>query len=221
MTLTATIVSCVQREATRAETSRQLQALGLIPYLALSPCDPTANRATARAPGSRGNAAAAADALRTARAAEGACLYCEDDITLASDFAHFLSMATNQNAVTYLCFLETEGTMSKHYGPETTRSIMRGEPQHRRLHPLLWPRSVLGSQCVYLPPAFLKRAEIDKLAGSGLPGDIFIATQAAKLGIPAMVALPNPVQHRHVRKLRHPDRHPKRSLSYHLQRREG
>ena len=217
----ATIISCQQRTETREETARQLRAVGLEPHIVLSPCDPLANRATHLAPGSRGNATATAKALQRCLDLEADCLFCEDDITLASDFPAFLGMARSSGAVTWLFMLERPEKMAAHYPPALIKRIESGHPMPRALIEPLRVGDIRGSQCVYLPHAFLVRTIHDRLPYAGVPSDWFIASEAARLKWPARVAMPNPVQHRHVRVARSADRLDKASRSYHLPRLEG
>jgi len=216
----ATIISCRQRSDTREETAQQLRAVGLEPHIVLSPCDPRAPAASTQAAGSHGNAAATAKALQHCLDLNADCLFCEDDLTLAPDFAQFLAMASRSRAVVWLCMLERPETMALHYPATVIASINAGEPMRRRLEPLAKLIQVRGSQCVYLPIEFLQEARIGLLPGSGMPSDWFIPLEAKRLNWRAVAALPNPVQHRHVRVARHTDRFEKKSRSYYLPRRE-
>lgn len=178
----------------------------------LSPCDDTLP------PGPKGNALVSREALEYALAGGRGVLFCEDDIDLATDFRPALiSAVRHPGAVTY--FYQHEGpTMRLTYGPVLCALIMGGRPVPSGLYPLGNEAGRRGAQCVFIPDGVLRRLPLHELHG-GAPVDVALDRWLTRGGIPALVALPNPVQHRHSRVARNEETAGiKRSLSYELPR---
>jgi GR25 family glycosyltransferase involved in LPS biosynthesis len=177
----------------------------------LSPCDDTLP------PGPKGNAEVSRRAIEFALELGRGILFCEDDIDLAPDFRAALGAAiTHPSAVTY--FYQHEGArMRINYGPILCALILEGISVHSGLYPLSGPGR-RGAQCLYIPRGVLERFPLGELHG-GAPIDICLDRWLDRLGIPALVALPNPVQHRHSRVARAAEQSDiKRSKSFDLER---
>lgn len=151
------------------------------------------------------------EALEYAIALGRGVLFCEDDIDLAPDFPAFLRKAAHGNVTTYFYTHEGPGIRLSH-GTVLCAAIMGGVPVPSGLYSVRSPRR--GTQCVFIPHTALARFPLEELHG-GAPIDVALDRWLDRLGIPAFVALPNPVQHRHSRAARSEESNDiKRSISF-------
>ena len=143
-------------------------------------------------------------------------LFCEDDIDLSPDFGLFLARAIEMDSVTWFYTHEGPKTLTLTHGPVMASLILGGDVIKPGLYPLSTPRR--GTQCVYIPQAALEFLPLTELHG-GVPIDIALDRWVDRLLLRSLVALPNPVQHRHSRVARSvQDVGIKRSLSFDLRR---
>lgn len=178
----------------------------------LDPCDPI---------GRGGNNHISLEAIQYARTLDTPVLIVEDDIDLAPDFTLFLNAALDQgDVVTYFYLNDKVDRLNLLLGGDAARSILAGEPQHRRLARARHYRGLFGTQCVLLPQAVLPTIE-DRLRVHGDALDMNTVRALQGIGWPAFIALPHPVQHRHDRTARTPDARVKRSMSFDLPRISG
>lgn len=202
----ALMLSCAQRREARAQTIPQLEAAGLSVTVFLDACDPVTN-----------NGAIGLQAIRYARTLGGPVLVVEDDIDLAPDFPYFLEAALPTGAVTYFYLHDRRDRMRMHYGDRLTAAIEARQPLPRKLHRVLVPRYLFGTQAVLLPEALLPTIEA-QLVEHRDAFDGNVQRAITRTSWPVLVALPHPVQHRHDRTARTADNRVKKSLSYDLPR---
>lgn len=152
-------------------------------------------------------------------------LYCEDDLLLASDFPWFLQLAREAaDAVTYMYFHDGRGDKAggQKYGVDVWQAIKRAKYFMEPFHPpglyrVQDPSNLNSGQCIHLPIGVLRRLPTFELETSSDAMDMWIQDRVAKAGIPILVALPHPVQHRHDRTGRTPSSNPaKHSESFDL-----
>jgi len=207
------MISCAQRTTARALTIPQLETAGLAVTTFLDECrEPTP-------PGSNGRIGL--EATRHAMTLDTPVLFVEDDIDLAEDFPQQLDAALRDSeAVTYFYLNDRRERLQAWLGNDAADSILKRQPQERRLHRVIPPRWLYGTQCVLVPQHVLPHLEriLANAAREPLDGAMVKAINAAKA--PANIALPHPVQHRHDRTARTEDGKIKRSMSFDLPRLE-
>jgi len=198
--------SCEVREEDRARTLASLQRFGIHPRVFLSPCNPAGARLNRE------------NGLRALTWTQGNdALFLEDDIDLAPDFADFLDLARDFDHLTWLYINDNPANAIGLYGAWLWREIENRKP----IPPcLVKPGSyngLWGAQCVYIPERHVAGilAFDEPFAGAF---DDLVKTYAEHAKIPVRIALPSPVQHRHSRVGRAADDHPKRSLTFDLER---
>lgn len=208
------MISCVQRENTeRPRTLAQLNAVGVIPRVTESPCDPA---------GGPLNRYATWTALKRVK---GDCLFLEDDIDVNPDtFLDFLDMASRSDKVTtFTCFrksLHPRGTLD---GSDMTPRLVRLVNTKER-------RGFYGTQAIYLPAwavQMVKDSWQEFVKSDFTPlgecdgFDFWIKNNIDEI----LMAFPNPVEHRAPAKMKNVTRGKPagnvsgamhRSLSYHL-----
>lgn len=209
------MVSLASREAARGLTIPQLHAVGLDVrvFLDNAPEPPEGRR--------RGNKAIGFQAIRESLAAGLPILFTEDDIDLAPDFTRYLNAALRHGVTTYLYLNERPDRMRRHYGEDAYQLIAGKRPMPRRLVRTSHYWGLFGTQCVLIP-----HAVAEGLLGTPEhhPDASFDGTLLRHLALtsaPILVAVPNPVQHRHDRTGRHHDSSVKRSWSFDVPRLEG
>ena len=204
----AVMVSCAQRESARALTIPQLEKAGVAVTVLLDDCTPPVQTPP-------GNGPIGLKAIRHAIAMGWEhVLIVEDDIDLAPDFPMFLTAALDVGAVTYFYLNDSPTRLPRTVGTLAAASILRGEPQKRRLTPAWSMDFLLGTQCVLLPARVLPGIA-RTLEGMSISFDRGVL---AALSERPLIALPHPVQHRHDRTGRPPSKIEKRSYSADLQR---
>lgn len=202
------MISLTARHAAREATLPQLHAAGIHPTVILDDGD-----------GQSGNGAVGLRAVQHARSANTDwTLILEDDIDLAPDFPAFLTHAQSRDeAVTYFYLNDRPDRLKRLLGDAAAESILRREPQRRRLHPARSYGGLFGTQCVLIPNSLLpviERSQARHL--DAFDGNVMRAAMSVRT--PVLIAIPHPVQHRHDRTGREPDDRAKRSLSYPLAR---
>ena len=194
------MISCAQREVARSLTIPQFQAQGIEPKVFLSPCTPA---------GPRQNNIVSLEALEYAL--DDDCLFIEDDIDIAPDFAGRLAEAEN---VTYFYLNDNPDRLFRTYPSEQAQAILKGEPLSPGIYKVLSTSFLFGSQCVYLPKDFLPLVRNMLLRHREQPMDGALVKTFRKYRTPVYVCLPHPVQHRHDRTGRSADNKVKRSMSF-------
>jgi len=215
MRIATVMISCAQREAARAETIAQLEAIGLEPFVFLSPCNPA---------GQIGNATVSRRALEYAALLNLPTLFVEDDIDLAPDFSWFLQRA-DPDRVTFLFMAElTKGRMPNRaislYGPDIADAAFSGRPMPRQFVQARHWNGLWGTQCLLIPPKVVKDLAED-LREPYTAFDEHLRAYLERTRHPVMIALPNPVQHRGVRIARNGAGSGYRSFTYHSERLES
>jgi len=215
MKIASVMISCAQREHARAQTIPQLARQGLEPLVFLSPCNPASHL---------GNAAVARRALEFAALLNAPTLFCEDDIDLAPDFGWFIDHADPQR-ITFLFMSElTQGRKPNRavalYGPDVAEEAFSGRPMRRRFVQARHWNGLWGTQCLLLPRRAVSDLA-DDLQKPYASFDEHLRAYLERTRQKAMVALPNPVQHRGVRVAREGPGCGYRSYTYNSPRQEG
>ena len=242
--LLCSVLSAAERRATRERTLTQLKAAGLNPVVSLN--TPTeANAAIAederarleslgyrvwitgdptRGYGGRNNIAGGRPAFFEALDTGADLLYCEDDIDLAPDFLWYLDEARAvRDAVTYLYCHDGRGDkqLGNRYGHTIWRALKRcmyyREPFPPGLYRVRDTTKLNSGQAIVFPHEVLHLLPLDELNHSHSAVDMWTQSRVTKVGVPILVALPHPVQHRHDRTGRQPSVNPnKTSQSFDL-----
>lgn len=198
------MISCQQRAADRARTIPQFEAIGLSVTPFVDACDP---------PSTDKNKWNAERAVRAALEADCGLLLIEDDIDLAPDFMPALQAALRDGGVVTF-WLEKPYL----HPPEYQRIIAR--PDAVKAPVGLYPVSTFGrwygTQCILIPHTELVAIAASPTFGvpTGAPFDRWVRQHLRGM----KVALPNPVQHRSPPTLVDPNRIPRISPTFHLQR---
>jgi len=234
--LLVSVMSAAERHQTRDETIAGLEAHGLKPAVSLN--TPTGENAdlaprevekyeshgyevwTAGNPElgycGRNNAVGAQASVTRALEREADLLYCEDDLSFADDFGWFLAQAREvADAATYLYThdFRTDKQLGKRYGPELWKRLKTCQKHGRPFTPkglyrISDANHTNSGQCLYLPLGILQKLPVDELNATKSAFDTWVQHRLMKFRVPVLVALPHPVQHRHVRKGRaHNARH--------------
>lgn len=243
--LLCSVVTTPERTATRDITLAELARAKLKPLISLNtPTVENAAMAEAEAAslrdrgyevivngqpekgyGGRNNCSAGNVAFQTALERGTDLLYCEDDLLLAPDFPAFLKLARQTpDAVTYFYIHDGRGdkAAAQKYSHPVWEAIKRARYYHEPFQPaglyrVRDHRNLNSGQCIHLPLKVLRTLPVDELATSDMAMDMWIQDRVHLAGIPILVALPHPVQHRHDRTGRSPSPNPnKRSESFDL-----
>lgn len=205
------MISCIQREAARAATVPQFEALGLTPRVFTSPCAPA---------GPRGNLEVSRRVVAWAAKVGGHLLFIEDDIDLAPDFIWHLEQAIELDSVTYLYLNDTVSRMKLQLGSDLSRQIVRQRPIERGPRHIKRPVALFGTQCVFIPERLIPRTlevvdQPERHADSPEPFDgklhIWLSKDASEK---VYTTIPHPVQHRQDRTAREETSRVMRSLSF-------
>jgi len=153
--------------------------------------------------GGRNNARAFQQAFTTARARGMDLLYCEDDITFASDFALFFNEArTIPDAVVwfYTHDYRAEVDQARRYGRETWQRLKDAARYRQPFTPKGLYRMVDASkansgQCFHVPWGVLDALPLHELDTQSSPVDRWTQDRVPRSGFATLVALPHPVQH--------------------------
>lgn len=210
------MVSLASREAARGLTIPQLHAVGLDVrvFLDHAPDPPEGRR--------RGNKGIGFTAIRESLDAGLPILFTEDDIDLAPDFTRYLNAAMRHpGVVVYFYLNERPDRMRKHYGEDAYQAISGKRPMHRSLIRTRHYWGLFGTQCVLIPHAVAAGLLTTPEHHPDASFDGAFLRHLAESSTPVMVAVPNPVQHRHDRTGRHHDSSVKRSWSFHVPRLGG
>lgn len=183
------MISCRQRRDTeRALTLRSLAAVGLVPRVHESPCDP---------PHPRENRRISLEALQAARGSD--LLFVEDDIDADGTLPAWIDRARALRQPVTFC------TVRAHMQPAHVNAALR---QRRAIPTGLYPVTLTGwygTQAVYLPadlvtwaadhPAFMEmNMHLGQLTWTGF--DLFLREHLPRTSWRMHGAFPNPVQHR-------------------------
>jgi len=226
--LLVSVLSAPERHETRDETIQQLQAAtGVKPAVSLSNCS-DANAALIDAEASRyeqaghrvwttgdptlgycgkNNSDGARAPVMTAVEEGYDLLYCEDDLELADDFPWFLAEARAvEDAATYLYThdFRSDKQLGKRYGTRLWARLKQAARNERPFTPkglyrIQDANHTNSGQCIYLPHAVLTQLPLQELKPTKSAFDTWIQHRLMKFRVPVLVALPHPVQHRHVR----------------------
>lgn len=197
--LVVVMISCQQRHEARAVTIPQLNYYHLDPVVFLSPCKPA---------GSCGNAVVSRSAILYARKYNAPVLFFEDDVDLHRSFTAFLEESMEQDVLTYFYTHDDEEYVRLRHRKELADRVL--DPKgviEPGLYKARHGSKLLGSQAVYLPAGLVKRLRVDIAVdigpSRGIYGcwsfDVLLDNTAISEGFWPYIALPNPVQHRHVR----------------------
>lgn len=223
MPVTAVLISCRQRDRARELTIPQLQAVGINPRVFLDECILTPEKTEL------GNKWIGERALRWALEQHPTrpILFLEDDIDLAPDFPNALDMAVSANLTTYMYINEQHASdnqtylrMERLYGPRLADQIRRGEPTRMRLKESKSYVGLYGTQAVFIPVSVAHRLLDEWLGRSRKAFDAALQLCLEGENLPALIAVPNVVQHRHDRTAREPEKYMKRSRSFECPREE-
>ena len=186
------MISCEQRAAARNETIPQFSDVGLEVAVTLSPCNPA---------GPAQNNIASVHALRHAYSQGKHCLFIEDDVDIDGElFKWALAEAVQRDRVTFLYLHDRERRVREFYGQVLADRIMAGLPIRRDLYQLRTVRELTSGQAIFLPYWFYAPiVEQNRLQGTRQSFDVFLSHYLATVRETPLVALPHPVQHRHVR----------------------
>lgn len=240
----ATLVSAVERQATRDRTLAQLQAVGITPAIILN----TPNRSNwhhakieqaryeranhevmvtgdpRKGWGNRNNALAFTAAFRYAHEQRRGLLYFEDDLEVAPDFPWFLNQAIDADVATWF-YAHEQGRavrlMTARYGTRIWNRIrmhaQAGTPfTPKGLYTVHDTETLMSGQAFYLPYRVLNALPLHELERQGSPVDRWTQHRVTKIGECALIALPHPVQHLHDRTGREKGRNAKASITFHL-----
>jgi hypothetical protein len=242
--LLCSVLSAAERRTTRDLTLAQLTAAGLKPVVSLNtPTHENAAIADKEADhlksagyrvwitgdpekgyGGHNNIAGGRPAFFEAFETGSDLLYCEDDIDLAHDFLWFLGEARAvRDAVTYFYTHDGRGDkqLGARYGLHVWRSLKRcmyyREPFPPGLYRVRDTTKLNSGQAILFPHEVLQLLPLDELNHSHSAVDMWTQSRVTKVGVPILVALPHPVQHRHDRTGRQPSVNPnKTSQSFDL-----
>jgi hypothetical protein len=185
------MISCQQREAARAKTLPQLQAVGIEPEVFLSPCSPAGPRSNAEV------------SFRALSSVDGPVLFLEDDIDVSEALPYYLRLAEEKGAVTYFYVHDDIQYINHTYGPSLTKMVMTGMAIEPGLYPVWIAQRLFHAQAVFLPRHVLAKLDIFQMKVRGLSIDAWLTRWIKRSGHQAYVALPHPVGHRHDRTARH------------------
>lgn len=243
--LLCSVLSAAERRATRELTLTNLKAVGLDPVVSLN--TPTEHNAAiadqerehleqrgyrvwvtgdpTKGYGGRNNMLGGQPAFYEALETGSDLLYCEDDIDLAPDFLWFLDEARAvRDAVTYFYTHDGRGDkqLGARYGLHVWRALKRcmyyREPfEPRGLYRARDTTKLNSGQAIFFPHEVLTLLPLDELNHSHSAVDMWTQNRVTRAGVPILVALPHPVQHRHDRTGRQPSANPnKTSQSFDL-----
>lgn len=207
------MLSCHQRHEAREKTIPQLTAVGLRPLVLYDECRPGRDK---------GNKHVGGDAVQFAAALNLPLLVVEDDIDLAPDFPLALEMAlaVPREEPVYFYLNESvshENRVASIYGSEVDEAIRAGAPLQLQLLPARTYVGLFGTQCVLIPPTLASRV-LQRVDAVRVAFDAALQSAIRTRVPPALVAVPNVVQHRHDRTGREADHGVKRSYSFDLPR---
>lgn len=238
-----TLTTTPERHEAREQTLAQLAAHGLTPLVSLSIptrqnrlLEPRERESlgargheviTTGKPdkgyGGRNNAVAFRAAFLAAHERKRDLLYCEDDIDLAPDFTWFLQEALEvREAVTwfYTHDYRKDAEQARRYGIDTwqhLRECARYKTPFtpKGLYRMRDASKANSGQCFLVPWEVLDALPLHELDKQTSPVDRWTQDRVPRSGFATLVALPHPVQHRHVRTGREPSRNAaKSSMSF-------